>query len=85
MQMSRQFYNVAPDQVSNVNKYYKSHEKSCIFCGSETEDISDLEHPYRFRCVDCEARLTLINDNFVEFYITPEQENQIDEDLGSPM
>ena len=83
--MSRKFYNVAPDQVSGVKKYYESHERSCIFCGSETEDISDSEYPYRFRCVDCEARLTLIKDDFVEFYITPDQEDRIDDDLGSPM
>lgn len=83
--MTRKFYNVDDSQVSNVSKHYDSHERSCIFCGSETEDISDPDYTHRYRCTECKARLTLIDDGFVEFYITSEQESQIEEDLGTPM
>ena len=83
--MSRKFYNVDPDKVTNVKKHYKSHERSCLFCGSDTKDMSDSNYPNRVKCTSCDARLTLINNENVEFYITPDQEQQLKDDLGNPV
>lgn len=79
----KRFVNVTPSESgvdkNRIENLYRSHKESCIVCEGETQ--TDTEYSgsgsearsysdERYVCLDCERMVTEIEEDFIEFYLT---------------
>lgn len=92
--MGKRFFNVDPVELQQ-NWFERHRDEGCIVCQSETESEEeftketdfDASYENRYICTnpDCEAMVTKIAEDFIEFYLEQEDKERLLGDVGVGM